>query len=165
MTTRDSSPAGTPTSTPAIPAAPTARVTASRSKRARAIVTEASVTRSLRGHDERVMRLTTVGHLHRNARAGRAQALRGVLDPGLVHVCAAVQREDLGVGQSLRRFAKDGLLVLTVCDDTPVEQGHRLTFSHILAVDRRVPTRAGHLYAVSAVRDFAHRLRVIDEAL
>src|SRR5437870_12777762 len=151
MTTRDRSPAGTPTSTPAMPAAPTARATASRSKRARAIVTEPTVTRSLRGNDEGVMRLPTVGHLHRNARTRCAQALRGVLHARVVDVRAAVEREALRVGQPLRRLTEDGLLVVAVRDDAAVEKGHGLTPSNPLASDRpgpggaRAPDRGGAL--------------------
>jgi len=43
-----------------------------------------------RRNDERIVRLATVGHLHRNARAGGAQPLRGVLHARIVDVRAAV---------------------------------------------------------------------------
>ena len=111
------------------------------------------------------MRLPTVGHLHRNARTGRTQALRGVLHARVVNVGAAVEREDLRVGQPLRRLTEDGLLVLAVRDDAAVEEGHGLTLSNPLAIDGRIADRARHLDPVRAIGDLAHRLRVVGSAL
>src|SRR5256885_15260012 len=101
-----------------------------------------------------------MGHLHRNAGAGGTQALRGVLHPSVVYIRSAIQREDLGIRQSLRRIDEDGLLVFTVRDDTAVEQRHRLSLLYALAIDRRIPHGARDLDAMRADRDLAHRPRV-----
>src|SRR2546423_6847853 len=117
-------------------------------------------TRLFGGHDEGIVGLATVRHLNRHAWAGGTEALRGVLHPSVVHIRAAVQREDLGIRQSLRRIDEDGLLVLAVRDDATVEQRHGLALLYALAIDRRIPHGARDLDAVRAVRDLAHRLRV-----
>src|SRR5205814_7646911 len=112
------------------------------------------------GDDEGIVRLATVGHLHRNAGAGGTEALRRVLHRSVVYIGRAVQREDLGIGQSLRGVDEDRLLVLAVRDDAAVEERHRLALFYALAIDRRIPHGARDLDAVRAVRDLAHRLRV-----
>src|SRR5438552_10967850 len=99
------------------------------------------------------MRLATVGHLHRNARTGRAQTLRGVLHARVVDVRAAVERKDLRVGQPLRRLTEDGLLVLAMRDDAAVEEGHGFTLSNPLAIDGRVADRPRDLEPLRAIRD------------
>src|SRR5438270_12078539 len=96
-----------------------------------------------RRDDERIMRLAAAGDLPRNARAGCAEALDGVLHPSVVDVRTAVQGEDLGIGQPLRRVAEDRHLVLAMRDDPPVEEGHGLTLPNALAVDGRVAHRTG----------------------
>src|SRR5919108_4988147 len=85
-----------------------------------------------RGDDERVMRLAAVGDLDGDARAGRPQALGRVLDAGIVDVRTAVEREDLRVGQAFRGIAERGDLVVAMRDDTPIEEGHRLTLTDAL---------------------------------
>src|SRR2546423_14705186 len=96
-------------------------------------------TRLFGGHDEGIVGLATVRHLNRHAWAGGTEALRGVLHPSVVHIRAAVQREDLGIGQALRRIDEDRLLVLAVRDDAAAEQRHGPALLYAPAIDRRIP--------------------------
>src|SRR5438445_12891374 len=118
-----------------------------------------------RGDDKGVVGLATVGHLDRNAGAGRAEALRGVLHPSLVDVRAAVQREDLGIRQPFRRIAENGLLVLAVRDDPAVEQCHSLALLYSLTVDGPIAHGARPLPALRTFSDLAHALRRSGEIL
>ena len=82
-----------------------------------------------------------------------------MLNAGLVDVRAAVEGEDLGIGESLRGIAERGDLVVAVRHDPPVEERHRLALADALAVDGRVTDSARHLDAVRALRDLGHRAR------
>src|SRR3989441_3867218 len=103
--------------------------------------------------DESVVLLTPMCHLDGHTGTRRAKPLDGMLDTYLVDAGSAVEREDLGGGQPACGVAEHRDLILSVRHDPAIEEGHRLTLAHALAVDRRVADRACDLDAVGPLGD------------